>query len=409
MTRLEAATGSSYPGNGALGVVDDVGLTERIAASMGAELAAVGVNLDFAPVADVNTNPRNPVIGIRSFGSDEELVARHVAAFVRGLQRAGVGRVCEALPGPRRHVGRLAPRAPVGREPGRAGARTVPGGDRGRSAIDHDRAHRRALARRGPGHDEPRAPPRPPSQRARIRRPGRDGRARDEGDQRNGRRRGRRHSGDRRRRRRALSRSRSLRRVRPLGPACARGGRSLEAPSRRATRLRCLPRGRDRSGVAPVGGPRRSRGRPCSPLGARCWSTATRESTARCSSSSSSPRSGWLQAGFRSCLASGSARSCPTPSCGRSTRDTFDPGFVRGGRSLVVIARDAHRHEWERAAIDALTARAPDAIVVEIGLPQLASGRVGDVRRDVRSGPRERGSRRRGAILGLATRGGAVR
>ena len=75
VTRLEASTGSSYPGNGALGVVDDVGLTERVAASLGAELADAGVNLDFAPVADVNTNPQNPVIGIRSFGDDAELVA----------------------------------------------------------------------------------------------------------------------------------------------------------------------------------------------------------------------------------------------------------------------------------------------------------------------------------------------
>jgi beta-N-acetylhexosaminidase len=99
VTRLEAATGSSYPGNGALGVVDDVELTERIAASLGAELAAAGVNLDFAPVADVNTNPRNPVIGIRSFGSDDALVARHVSAFVRGLQRAGVAACAKHFPG----------------------------------------------------------------------------------------------------------------------------------------------------------------------------------------------------------------------------------------------------------------------------------------------------------------------
>ena len=111
VTRLEAATGSSYPGNGALGVVDDVGLTERVAASLGAELADAGVNLDFAPVADVNTNPQNPVIGIRSFGADAELVARHVAAFVRGLQSVGGGGVREALPRSRRHRRRLAPRA----------------------------------------------------------------------------------------------------------------------------------------------------------------------------------------------------------------------------------------------------------------------------------------------------------
>jgi len=99
VTRLEAATGSSYPGNAALGVVDDIQLTERVAASLGAELAGAGVNLDFAPVADVNTNPQNPVIGIRSFGSEGDLVARHVAASVRGLQSAGVAACAKHFPG----------------------------------------------------------------------------------------------------------------------------------------------------------------------------------------------------------------------------------------------------------------------------------------------------------------------
>jgi beta-N-acetylhexosaminidase len=99
VTRLEAAEGSSYPGNWALGVVDDVALTERVAASMGAELAAVGVDLDLAPVADVNSNPDNPVIGIRSFGADAALVARHVAAWVRGLQGAGVAACAKHFPG----------------------------------------------------------------------------------------------------------------------------------------------------------------------------------------------------------------------------------------------------------------------------------------------------------------------
>jgi beta-N-acetylhexosaminidase len=99
VTRLEADTGSSYPGNGALGVVDDVELTERVAVSLGTELAEAGLNLDFAPVADVNTNPQNPVIGIRSFGSDGEVVGRHVAAFVRGLQRAGVAACAKHFPG----------------------------------------------------------------------------------------------------------------------------------------------------------------------------------------------------------------------------------------------------------------------------------------------------------------------
>jgi beta-N-acetylhexosaminidase len=99
VTRLEATTGSSYPGNAALGAVDDVALTERVASAMGADLAAVGVNLDLAPVADVNSNPANPIIGIRSFGADPELVSRHVAAFVRGLQTAGVAACAKHFPG----------------------------------------------------------------------------------------------------------------------------------------------------------------------------------------------------------------------------------------------------------------------------------------------------------------------
>ena len=99
VTRLEAATGSSSPGNLALGAVDDVALTREVYASIGHQLAALGVSLDFAPVADVNTNPDNPVIGVRSFGSDPELVARHVAAAVEGLQGAGVGACAKHFPG----------------------------------------------------------------------------------------------------------------------------------------------------------------------------------------------------------------------------------------------------------------------------------------------------------------------
>jgi beta-N-acetylhexosaminidase len=99
VTRLEASAGSSYPGNLALGAVDDVELTEHVAASIAADLRAAGVNLDLAPVADVNTNPRNPVIGVRSFGSDPALVARHVTSFVTGLQRGGVVACAKHFPG----------------------------------------------------------------------------------------------------------------------------------------------------------------------------------------------------------------------------------------------------------------------------------------------------------------------
>jgi beta-N-acetylhexosaminidase len=99
VTRLEAATGSSYPGNLALGTAGDPDLTRAVAASLGAELAAAGIDLDLAPVADVNSNPDNPVIGVRSFGADPELVAAHVTAFVDGLQSAGVGACVKHFPG----------------------------------------------------------------------------------------------------------------------------------------------------------------------------------------------------------------------------------------------------------------------------------------------------------------------
>ncbi|HZW27385.1 MAG TPA: beta-N-acetylhexosaminidase [Trueperaceae bacterium] len=83
----------------ALGAADDPDLTRRVAAATARGLRAVGVNLDFAPVADVNSNPANPVIADRSFGADPELVARHVAAFVTGLQEEGVGATLKHFPG----------------------------------------------------------------------------------------------------------------------------------------------------------------------------------------------------------------------------------------------------------------------------------------------------------------------
>jgi beta-N-acetylhexosaminidase len=98
VTRLEWQTGSSYPGGAALGEVDDVEVTQSVAASIAAELAAVGVNWNLAPVADVNV-PANPVIGTRAFGSDDELVARHVAAYVRGTQDRGVAACAKHFPG----------------------------------------------------------------------------------------------------------------------------------------------------------------------------------------------------------------------------------------------------------------------------------------------------------------------
>ncbi|BAC70730.1 sugar hydrolase [Streptomyces avermitilis] len=99
VTRLEVRTGSSFPGNHALGAVDDVALTREVAFELGRRLAECGVNLNWAPSADVNSNPGNPVIGVRSFGADTDLVARHTAAYVTGLQAAGVAACTKHFPG----------------------------------------------------------------------------------------------------------------------------------------------------------------------------------------------------------------------------------------------------------------------------------------------------------------------
>ncbi|MEV0093479.1 glycoside hydrolase family 3 protein [Streptomyces sp. NPDC050738] len=99
VTRLEVRNGSSFPGNLALGAVDDPDLTRLVAHELGRRLAECGVNLNWAPSADVNSNPGNPVIGVRSFGADTALVARHTAAYVEGLQAAGVAACTKHFPG----------------------------------------------------------------------------------------------------------------------------------------------------------------------------------------------------------------------------------------------------------------------------------------------------------------------
>ncbi|MEY9888803.1 beta-N-acetylhexosaminidase [Catenulispora sp. MAP5-51] len=99
VTRLDVATGSVFPGNYALGHVDDPELTERVARQIGRSLWRAGINLNYAPDADLNTNPDNPVIGTRSFGSDADVAARHSAAYVRGLQAAGVAGCAKHFPG----------------------------------------------------------------------------------------------------------------------------------------------------------------------------------------------------------------------------------------------------------------------------------------------------------------------
>jgi beta-N-acetylhexosaminidase len=99
VTRLAHATGSPWPGNAALGAVDDVALTRLVHEAIGAELAGLGITVNLAPTVDVNSADDNPVIGTRSFGADPVRVAAHAAAAVEGLQSAGIAACAKHFPG----------------------------------------------------------------------------------------------------------------------------------------------------------------------------------------------------------------------------------------------------------------------------------------------------------------------
>lgn len=87
------------PGNMALGAAGSTELARKAGEVLGRELAAMGINMDYAPCCDVNVNPRNPVIGTRSFGEDPKQVALMSAAMVAGIQSQGVAAVAKHFPG----------------------------------------------------------------------------------------------------------------------------------------------------------------------------------------------------------------------------------------------------------------------------------------------------------------------
>lgn len=97
ITRLK--TGTRTCGNMALGAVGDTGAAFDNAAIIGSELHALGINTDFAPDTDVNNNPANPVINVRSFSSDPELVAMLGTAYIEGLESEGVISTVKHFPG----------------------------------------------------------------------------------------------------------------------------------------------------------------------------------------------------------------------------------------------------------------------------------------------------------------------
>jgi beta-N-acetylhexosaminidase len=370
VTRLEADRGSSYPGNGALGVVDDVELTERVAASLGAELADAGINLDFAPVADVNTNPQNPVIGIRSFGADTELVARHVAAFVTGLQNVGVAGcakhfpghgdtsvdshlalpVVESIDGTALQPFRAAIDAGVqsimtahivvrtlGESPATMSREILQDLLRGelrfRGLVVSDALEMRAISATV-GVEEG---------AVRAMAAGAD----------------------------ALCLGHDLFDDSVLAVRDA----LVEAVRRRRLPEERLAEAADR--VADVvswasanrgGVVDREAGRVAARRALRREGDVLLDRPALVVELE--PEVGMAAGRLSQLPGQWFQEVVPDADVRRFDADSVDPELSLNGRQLVVIARDAHRHEWERDAIDALTARAPDSIVVEIGLPR---------------------------------------
>ena len=97
VTRL--GQGTMTPGNMALGAINDTDTTKEVATMIAGELNAIGINVDFAPDVDVNSNPANPVIGVRSFSDDPQIVAQHGSAFVEALNDTGVISTLKHFPG----------------------------------------------------------------------------------------------------------------------------------------------------------------------------------------------------------------------------------------------------------------------------------------------------------------------
>jgi beta-N-acetylhexosaminidase len=90
---------TQFAGNMALGATRDPELARRVGYAIGRELAALGINVNYAPICDLNTNPTNPSLGIRSFGDDPLIASDLAAAMVEGLQAAGVAATLKHFPG----------------------------------------------------------------------------------------------------------------------------------------------------------------------------------------------------------------------------------------------------------------------------------------------------------------------
>ncbi|WKZ34283.1 MAG: glycoside hydrolase family 3 N-terminal domain-containing protein [Anaerolineales bacterium] len=96
---MAVGDGTQLPGNMALGAARSKGLARKAGEVLGREMSALGINVNYAPCADVNVNPQNPVVGTRSFGEDPILVGELAAAMIEGIQSQGVAATVKHFPG----------------------------------------------------------------------------------------------------------------------------------------------------------------------------------------------------------------------------------------------------------------------------------------------------------------------
>lgn len=96
---VRLATGTNMPGNMALGATNDPQQAYNSGKVIGEELNSLGININFAPVLDVNVNPFNPVIGVRSFGGDPQLVSLMGTAYINGIHDGGTASTAKHFPG----------------------------------------------------------------------------------------------------------------------------------------------------------------------------------------------------------------------------------------------------------------------------------------------------------------------
>ena len=99
VTRIKSPVAAQLPGAMALGATKDASNAFKIASATAETLKSFGINMNYAPVADINSEPKNPVIGVRSPSDDPETVGRFVSAQIKGLQETGVVPSVKHFPG----------------------------------------------------------------------------------------------------------------------------------------------------------------------------------------------------------------------------------------------------------------------------------------------------------------------